>query len=416
MRTVLSGCGGVLKRMPDSRSLPPATRSRAVDARVIFALSLVHFIGDFYTSFVNPLLPVFVERFSLTLTQVGLIAGVSRLLAFVVQPSVGYLADRYQTRLFVLGGPLLAIIFIPLIGIVPSFLGLLIFVAVGSVGSSMFHPTAAGMVSTFAGSHLGLSMSIFNMGGTLAFGVGPLFITWVVACYGLSASPFTMIFGLVVMVVLFRILPLPQEEGLKSLGFFGSLQDVLGAVWKSIALIWIVMVLRTFVSQSFLTFIPVLYAREGYSLVSIGTMISLFTVAGAASGLIAGYLSDRIGYKPVFYFSFALTTPGLYLLLFLPGAWVYLGAILAGFFALATLPMAVAMGQELAPRGKSMVSSLMMGLAFGTGGMLTPLTGKLADILSIRTVLSVMAVIPVLAITLIYRLPEKKSGFSSFSI
>ena len=67
--------------------------------KVIFGLTLVHFIGDFYCAFVSPLLPVFVERFSLTLAQVGLITGISRLLAFVVQPSVGYLADHYQTTI-----------------------------------------------------------------------------------------------------------------------------------------------------------------------------------------------------------------------------------------------------------------------------------------------------------------------------
>jgi MFS transporter, FSR family, fosmidomycin resistance protein len=60
------------------------------------------------------------------------------------------------------------------------------------------------------------------------------------------------------------------------------------------------MVLRSFVTQSFLAFTPILYAREGYPLVSIGLIVSLFTVAGAVSGLIAGHLSDRIGYKPIF--------------------------------------------------------------------------------------------------------------------
>jgi len=75
---------------------------------------------------------------------------------------------------------------------------------------------------------------------------------------------------------------------------------------------------------------------------------------------------------------------------------------------MATLPLAVAMAQELAPRGRSMVSSLMMGLAFGTGGMMTPLAGKLADIFSIRTVLSFLAIIPLLTIGLISLLPEKK--------
>ena len=55
------------------------------DIKVIFALTMLHFAGDFYSSFVNPLLPVFVEKFGLSLAQVGLIAGITRMLAFVVQ-------------------------------------------------------------------------------------------------------------------------------------------------------------------------------------------------------------------------------------------------------------------------------------------------------------------------------------------
>jgi len=378
------------------------------DIKVIFGLTLVHFIGDFYNSFINPLLPVFMGKFSLNLTQVGLIAGISRFLAFLVQPSVGYIADHYRTRIFVLGGPLLAIVFIPLVGIAPSFLVLILFVSLGSIGSSMYHPSIAGMVSTYSGRHFGFSMSVFNMGGTLAFGVGPLFITYLVDSYGLGASPFTMILGLAVMALLFRIVPPPQGEGLGNLGFIGSIREVMGTVWKSIMLLCVVMVLRAFVGQSFMVFIPVLYAQEGYSLVSIGTVVSLFTVAGAISGLIAGHLSDRVGYKPIFYLAHGLTTPCLYFLLYVPRNWVYFSAFLAGFFALATLPLGVAMAQELAPKGRSMVSSLIMGLTFGLGGVMTPLTGKLGDIFSIRAVLAFLAIIPFLTTGLISLLPEKK--------
>jgi FSR family fosmidomycin resistance protein-like MFS transporter len=382
--------------------------TRNANVKVIFGLTLIHFIGDFYSSFINPLLPVFVERFFLTLTEVGLIVAISRFLAFIVQPSVGYLADHYRTRLFVLGGPFLSIVFISLVGVAPRYLVLLAFICIASIGSSMFHPSVAGMISTYSGRHFGFSMSIFNMGGTLAFGIGPLFITYFVGSCGLEASPFTMIFGLAVMILLFRIVPFPQGEGLKDLGFIRSIKEVLGTVWKSIILIWVVMVLRAFTSQSFLTFIPVLYAQEGYSLISIGAVVSLFTVTGAISGLLAGHLSDRIGYKPIFYCAHALTTPSLYLLLYLTGNWVFFGAFLAGFFSMATLPLGVAMAQELAPKGRSMVSSLMMGLAFGTGGMMAPLTGKLADIFCIHTILTFLAIIPLLTICLIYLLPEKK--------
>lgn len=378
-----------------------------VDTKVILALTLVHFTGDFYASFINPLLPVFMEQLSLTLTQVGLITGITRFLSFVVQPSVGYVVDRYQTRMFVLGGPLLASVCIPLVGIAHSFIILITFISLGAIGQAMFHPPCAGMVPAYSGRHSGFCMSIFLLGGTFAFGVGPLFISYFVVRYGLGASPVTMVVGLALTAFLFRIVPVPVGEGRANLGFIGTLKESLGTVWKSIMLIWVIMVLRSFAGQSFLTFIPVLYASKGYSLISIGTIVSLFTVGGAVSGLLAGHLSDRIGYKPIFYVSHSLATLSLFLLLELPGQWIYPSAFLSGFLVLATLPLGLVMAQELAPKGKSMVSSLMMGLAFGTGGMMTPITGRLADTFSIRPVLSFVALMPLLTTGLIALLPGK---------
>jgi len=378
------------------------------DIKVIFALTMLHFVGDFYSSFVNPLLPVFMEKFSLSLAQVGLIAGIMRMLAFVVQPGVGYFADRYRSRIFILGGPLLSIVFIALVGRAPSFPVLLLFVAIGSIGTAMFHPSIAGMIAGYAGRHLGLSLSIFNTGGTLAFGLGPLFIAYIVGRWGLEASPWTAIPGLAVMVLLFKVVPAPLGEGLRGEGFLHAVRTALGEMWKSVVLIWVVMVLRAFVTQSFLAFIPVLYAREGHTLISIGFVLSIFTVAGTVSGVAAGHLSDRIGYKPIYYVSFILATPSLLLMLFLNGIWVYVSSTLAGFFMFATLPLGLVMAQKLAPRGKSMVSSLMMGLAVGTGGMMTPFVGSLADLFSIRTVLYGLAFIPFASIVIVYFFPEKK--------
>ena len=383
--------------------------SKDNNMKMILMLFLIHFVGDFYGSFVSPLLPVFAEKFSLTLTQVGFLAAIGRVLSFVVQPPVGYVADHYRTRFFILGGPLFSILFIPLAGVAPSFLILIIFVALGSMGSSMYHPTAAGMVSNYSGSRFAFSMAVYNFGGTLAFGCGPLFITYVVGRYGLAASPYTMGLGLIVMALIFRKVPYPGQEGLKNFGFFGSLKEVFGGVWKGVVVIWVLAVLRTFVGQSFLTFIPVLFAKEGYSLVSVGLVVSLFNVGGAISGLLVGMLADRMGYKPVLCVAFGLSAPVLYLLLFVPkGAFLF--SFLSGCFIMSVLPLFVAMAQELAPKGKSMASSVMMGLAYGTGGMMTPITGRLADQFSIRPVLSVMALLPLLMTGLVFLLPGRKSN------
>jgi FSR family fosmidomycin resistance protein-like MFS transporter len=385
------------------------TLAQTTNVKIIFALTLVHFMGDFYSSFILPLLPAFVERHALTMAQVGIITGTMRLLAFVVQPAAGYFADRYETRIFALGGLFLTTLFIPLAGIAPSFWVLTLVLALGSVGSSLFHPSVTGMVPVYGGLHTGFSMSVFNTGGTLAFGIGPLFITWYVARLGLSAMPATMLIGLAALVFLYQILPVPEAEIPNYNGFIESLKQTLGQVWQSILLIWLVMMLRAVVGQSFLTFTPIYLANQGYSLIAVGSTIAIFVVAGTFSGLLAGLLSDRIGYKPIFYISHALMIPTLILLLFLPGSWIFIGAFFAGFFVLASVPVGVVFAQELAPGGRSMVASLMMGLAYGLGGIFSPLIGKLADIFSIKAVLIHVAIIPVVSLALIFFFPDTGS-------
>jgi FSR family fosmidomycin resistance protein-like MFS transporter len=388
-----------------------AEQIKSANIKIIFILTLVHFFGDFYSSFATPLIPVFVEKFSLTMAQVGLITGIIRFLAFIIQPSVGYFADRYQTRSFALGGLFLTIFFIPLSGIAPTYFLLTLVLAIGATGSSMLHPSVTGMIPAYAGRNTGFSMSVFNTGGTLAFGVGPIFIAWFVYKYGLSAMPATMIIGMAAMIFLYRVVPVPISEGLRYSGFIGSMKETLGKVWKPIFLIWVVMVLRAVIGQSFLTFIPVLLSTKGYSLISIGSIISIFIVAGTVSGLVTGFLSDRIDFKKIFFVAHVLMTPALLLFLYAKGNWVYTGAFLAGLFVLATMPLGVVMAQELAPKGRSMVASLMMGLAYGLGGAFSPLTGKLADIFSIQTMLFNMAFIPLLTLGLIFFFPnirEKK--------
>jgi len=379
------------------------------NVKVLFALTLVHFTGDFYSSFTSPLFPLFVQKMGLSLTQVGTIAGVNRLLAFIVQPAVGYLADRYQTRAFIMAGLLLPVVFIPLSGIALGFWTLLLAVSIGSFGSSMFHPSVTGMVPVYAGSKAGLSMSVFNTGGTLAFALGPLFITWYAARFGLSAVPATMLPGLAVVGYLYLTVPAPISEGLRHLGFWGSVKESLGSAWKAIALIWSAMVIRAVVGQAFLTFIPVLYVEKGFTIVSAGVIFSLFTVAGTFSGLLAGYVSDRIGTKPVFLFCHILMAPVLWLFLQLEGGWVYPGAFLAGGVVLSTLPLGVVMAQSLAPKGRSMVASLMMGFAFGLGGLFSPVVGKFADLYSVEAVLTVLSAVPLLTVPIICFFPRGDS-------
>jgi FSR family fosmidomycin resistance protein-like MFS transporter len=374
--------------------------------KIIIALSMVHFSGDFYSSFINPLFPVFMDKMGLNLTQVGILAGISRFLMFIVQPMSGYWADRHPSRMFILIGLLMPILFIPMTGITTGFYGLLLFTVIGSTGSSLFHPPVTGMVPLYAGRNLGLAMSIYNTAGTLAFGVGPIFITWYVARFGLTVMPATMAIGLLIWVYFYLVIPKPQGDGMAQYGFLETLRQTLGSVWQPILLIWIAMVVRALVGQSLMTFMPVLWVQSGHTIVSAGVLFSIFTLSGTIAGILCGHLSDRMGYKRLLWITHGLMTPFLLVFLLAPGIWIYPATVLAGGFTMASLPLGVVMAQKIAPKGRSMVASLMMGLAFGTGGIVSPVVGKLGDIFNIESVLMALTCIPVLSLIPIYFIPE----------
>jgi FSR family fosmidomycin resistance protein-like MFS transporter len=384
----------------------PVTDTSQINKKAIFALFLIHFIGDFFQSFIRPLLPVMASKFDLSLAQVGLITGIATFMAFLIQPVFGYLADRYKTRVVLLVGSFAGAICIPMVGIAPYFWIVLLLIGLGSISSAIYHPTAAGMVSLYAGRRTGFAMSLFGLGGTLGFTLGPIVCSGYVTLLGMHRLPILTLFGVVVFAILFILIPASSGSGPTRKDFFGSLRESIGNVWKPIALIGSIACSRAFVEHSLLTFIPVLTAAEGHSLVSVGSILSLFTVGGSISALVCGHLVDRIGFKPVYFFSFALSSPGILLFIQATGWQLYPLAFMTGFLLLATLFPALALAQKVAPAGRSLVSSIVMGLALGIAGILMPLTGKVADAVGIRTVLNVVALFPLAAVLLIRYLPE----------
>ena len=190
----------------------------------------------------------------------------------------------------------------------------------------------------------------------------------------------------------------------------GSLKEIFEGVWQPLVFIWLIILLRSFVQQSIMTYMPMLADSWGFSLVSIGALLSTYTIAGSIIGLGSGWLADRIGFRTVIRISLALATPSIIAFLYLPGIWVYVGAVLAGSMLLASMPLTVALAQEIAPKGRSMIASLMMGFAFGLGGMLIPIPGLAAEAWGIRPVMTVVAVVPILLSLFVYKLPGKQKA------
>ena len=107
----------------------------------LFLLSLSHFCVDFYATLLTPILPLIIERLELQLALAGFL-GTILSLCNLTQPLMGVWGDRMNRRNLVLGGALLAAIFVPLLGRAPNYLTLAAFLAFGGLGVSAFHPQA----------------------------------------------------------------------------------------------------------------------------------------------------------------------------------------------------------------------------------------------------------------------------------
>ena len=167
------------------------------------------------------------------------------------------------------------------------------------------------------------------------------------------------------------------------------------------------MVLRTLAAISFAPFLPVMLTRRGLSLAASATAVAVYLFASGVGGFFGGPAADRFGPRAVIALSLVLAAPFLFVAPTLHGAPFLIVLALGGFFLQSTLPVNVTFGQSIAPVSAATVSSLMMGFAWGTGGLSVPLVGLVADRIGIEPTLRGLALVPIAAALCALPLPAR---------
>jgi FSR family fosmidomycin resistance protein-like MFS transporter len=111
--------------------------------------------------------------------------------------------------------------------------------------------------------------------------------------------------------------------------------------------------------------------------------------------------------------SLVAACPFLFTAPFLTGGAFVAVLALGGLFLQSTLPVNVTFGQALAPVSAATVSSLMMGFAWGTGGLSVPFVGMIADRVGIEHTLIGVSVIPLLAAACALLLPSHAPAWTA---
>lgn len=376
------------------------------DKLALFSLSVGHFINDAYSNFLGPLLPLLVAKLRLSIAEAGWLAAILVVSSSFMQPLYGYISDRYLKRAFVVFSPLVTAVFMSCIGMAPTYETLALLLVCGGVGIASFHPQSAAMTAMASGHRKGLGMSIFVTSGAIGYSLGPMLITYTVLWFGLEHSYLVMLPGVLAFVLLFCFVPATDHSS-KAASVSG-LRASLTPVWRPLFLLYILVVIRSAVQMCFVSFLPLYFSQRGLSTVDAGKATTLFLFFGALGGFSGGTLADRFGGKNVISLSMLFSGPLIMAFLLTEGVSSYFLLTLGGIALLSTVPVNVVMAQNLVPHSASVVSALMMGFAWGLGGMFVPAIGRIADAAGLGQALMVVALLPLAGFFLSLSLPKEQ--------
>jgi len=370
----------------------------------VLLLAGTHFVVDGYGNVFAPLLPLLITQMDLSLAGAGTLQMCFQLAASVSQLGFGHIADRWRPRVLLLAGPILGVALLPLIGLAtnPWMLGAIL--VLGGLGGAAFHPPAAALVHRFSGTKRGLSMAVHITSGNIGQSVAPLLFAPYVQRFGITATPWLMVPALVVLGG-FLLPRLPSFQRLQDTTEVRGI-GALGPYAKPLSLLYFIVVLRTLTALSFATFVPVMLTRRGMSIAQAGIVASVFLAAVGTGGFFGGPVADRWGARRVIMLSLVAAVPFLAVAPSLAGWRFVVVLAIGGFLLQSTLPVNVTFGQTIAPVSAATVSSLMMGFAWGMGGITAPFVGMMADRIGLERTLTIIAFVPLAAAALALPLPS----------
>jgi len=372
----------------------------------VVRLASAHFVSDAYSNLFTPLLPALIPRLNLSLAAAGALVMVFQIAGSVSQLGFGHLADRWRPRLLILAGPVLSVAALSLIGTAPSATVLALCLVVGGLGGAAFHPTAAAVVHRLGGARRGLAMAVHITAGSVGYALAPFCFAPFVDRVGLAWTPLLAVPGLVALGFVLRGVPPLAPLGRAGGGSLRALRPYA----RPLFLLYVIVVLRTLTSLSFATFVPVLLTGRGWSMSMAGVAVTVYLTAASIGGFTGGPLADRFGPKRVIAISLLMAVPFLVAATRLHD-WPFVAMMaIGGFFLQSTLPVNITFAHQIAPVSAATVSSLMMGFAWGTGGLSVPLVGALADRIGIDHALTIIACLPLAGALCALPLPKPVEG------
>lgn len=375
--------------------------------RAVLLLSFSHYIHDIYTSFLAPVLPVLIEKLSISLSQAGLLSTVMQLPS-LLNPFIGALADRKAlSKWLLILSPTLTAVPMCMIGMATAYWVLLVLFFVAGVSVALYHVPAPGIVARVSGPKKGRGMSFFMTGGEAARMTGPLIAVGVISLGGLAGFYPLVLIAMATSVLLYRKLA-PLDMSVRNRQDRPSLVATARDMGHVLVPLSGILTARAFMHSAMAVFLAVFIEKETGNLWLAGISLALYEAFGVAGVLCAGILSDTLGRKRVLAAAVIIAPVSVFLFIVCTGVLKVIMLCLAGFSILSTTPVMLAVVQEQAGDTPSAANGLFMMVSFLTRSLAIVLVGALADITSLETMYLTCSVIGLAAVPFVLRLQTRR--------
>lgn len=386
---------------------------------ILLAMGLCHLLNDMMQSVIPSMYPMIKESFGLTFAQIGIITLVFQLTSSILQPFVGYYADRHPRPYSLAVGMCFTLTGIILLAFAADFWSTLLSVAVIGSGSSIFHPEASRVAQMASGGRKGLAQSIFQVGGNGGSAVGPLLAAIIILPHGHRAVLWFAIIALLASAILLRVGRWYAERVRSKTASHFVVSEKPAIPPHRIRFAMAILVLMVFSKYffnacmtSYFTFF--LIDKFGLSVQSSQLCLFAYLAAFAAGTLLGGVIGDRYGRKYVILFSILGAAPFTLALPYLNLFGTLVMAILTGVIIASAFSAIVVYATDLMPDKVGMVAGVLYGLMFGLGGVGSAFFGWLADQTSVSFIFKVSTWLPLLGIIALW-LPNVKLRRNSLS-
>jgi MFS family permease len=346
--------------------------------RTLWLLSIAHAVNHAQAVILPPMFLLVVAEFKVGIEAIPFLAAIGAVSSGVIQATYGFVTRRVARRPILAAGGLLFGAGFALQAVTQSFAAFGIANVISRIGGSPQHPVGNGLLAEqFPPERRGFAISAHISGGNVGTVVAAVAGPVILAAVGWRGA--SLVFGIPAALVGLAILRWVRETGADRIAAIqhGSVRAAAAGAWANPT------VRRTYLASIFggggrglgvANLYALLYVTDVLHLPADTTnvMYAGLIVLSVPMPLVAGWLSDRVGRRPIILGAYIGGAVGF-------GAFIaagssviglWLGIAIMGLFSFAESPQLQALLADVVPTGvRDVTFALYFTLAFGVGSM-----------------------------------------------